>query len=366
MGIELYRDEMVPAVRAFNQRLRAHGITHRFPETAQSIALPPLPDRSIFQEYYLACEGDRVHGGYVLKRQPLALDGAIVPVGNYQFPLSEGIIDPEHVSLGVRFLRHAMKKQPRLYTLGLGGHDEAIARLLRAAGWTLGEVPFYFKVFHPTRLLHELTPLRKTRWRRLAADALAVTRLGALGLFLYGRLFHPVRAAIDRSLASRRVDAFGSWADGVWQRCLGRYRTMTVRDRATLEVLYQKARFIRLQLLRGETTVGWSVLLATQMAANKYFGRMCVGTLVDCLALPEDAEAVTLASMEELKAAGCDLAISNQQHRSWCRALERCGFSAGPSNFLLGFSPALKTALHPIDWAELHFNRGDGDGPYNL
>jgi hypothetical protein len=364
--IELYRDERVPAVRDFNQRLRAHGIQHRFPETARSIALPPLPERSIFQEYYLACEGERVHGGYVLKRQPLVLDGELISAGNYQFPLSEGIIDPTHVSLGVRFLRHAMKQQPRLYTLGLGGHDEAIARLLRAAGWTLGEVPFYFKVFHASPLLRELAPLRTTRLRRLAADALAITRLGSLGLFFFDRLFRPVRARLDRSIAWQRVDSFGGWADDLWQRCRDHYRMMTVRDRDTLEILYPESRFIRVRLTRRDSTIGWSVLLATQMEANKYFGRMRVGTLVDCLALPEDAEAVALASMEELKTAGCDIAISNQQHRSWGRALERAGFSQGPSNFILGFSPALKNDLEPIDWRGLHFNRGDGDGPYNL
>jgi hypothetical protein len=366
--IQPYRDEMVPAVRAFNQRLREHGIRHRFPETAQSLTLPALPGRSIYQEYFLACDGDTVHGGYVLKRQQLALDGAILPVGNYQFPLSEGIIDPRHVSLGMRFLRHAVRKQPLLYTLGLGGHDEAIARLLKAAGWTLGDVPFYFKVFHAGRFLRNLNKLRSTRLRRLAADTLALTGLGSLGLFLVERVANPTRARPDSAIACQRVGSFGSWADELWRRCLGRYRMMTVRDRATLEVLYpaEQARLIRLRLTRGQTTVGWAVLLDTRMVANKYFGDMRVGTLVDCLALPDHAEAVVLASMNELGAAGCDIAISNQLHRAWCRVLERCGFWAGPSNFLIGFSPQLAQKLRPLDLNQLHINRGDGDGPYNL
>jgi hypothetical protein len=366
--IRPYRDEMVPAVRAFNQRLRAHGLPHRFPETAQSLTLPALPGRLIYQEYFLACDGDTVHGGYVLKHQKLALDGGELPVGNYQFPVSEGIINPRHVSLGMRFLRHAVRKQPLLYTLGLGGHDEPIARLLKAAGWILGDVPFYFKVFHAGRFLRHLNQLRSSRLRRLAADTLALTGLGALGLFLAERVANPIRARPDPVIVCRRVDAFEAWADELWQRCLGRYRMMTVRDRATLEVLYpaEQARLIRLRLTRGETTVGWAVLLDTRMVANKYFGDMRVGTLVDCLALPEDAEAVVLASMNELRQAGCDLAISNQLHRAWCRVLERCGFWAGPSNFLLGFSPQLAQKLQPLDWSQLHINRGDGDGPYNL
>jgi len=368
--IQPYRDDRIPAVRAFNERLQARGVTYRFPETSQSATLPALPGRSIFREYYLACDGNAVRGGYVFQHQQLALDGVVIPIGNYQFPLSEGIVDHEYASLGARFLRHAVRKQPLLYTLGLGGQTEAITRLLRAGAWRLAEVPFYFKVFHARQFLRNIAPLRTSGARRIFADTLAATGGGSLGLFVFERIVRPVHVRADRSIVCERVGSFGPWADELWDRCLPRYTMMTVRDHATLEALYPlgQPRFIRLRLTRGTSTIGWAVLLDTQMSGNKYFGTMRVGTLVDCLALPEDAETVVLASMRHLRAAGCDIAITNQGHRAWCEALERCGFLAGPSNFLLALSPLLAQRIAPLDQRrdEVHVSRGDGDGPYNL
>jgi len=368
--IERYADHLIPAVRDFNGRLHARGITHRFPETAQSTSLPRLAGRTIFQEYYLAREDAVVRGGYVLKHQALALGGEVVRIGNYQFPLSEGILDPEYAPLGGRFLRHALRQQPMLYSLGLGGHEEAITRLLRAARWSVAEVPFYFRVFQARPFLRNIAPLRRTVARRLAADTAALSGLGAIGLFVFERMVWPTRARLDPGVTCEEESAFGPWADELWARCLGRYRMMTVRDRATLDALYpvEQRRFIRLRVRRASSTIGWAVLLDTQMSGNKYFGAMRVGTLVDCLAAPEDAEATVLWSMRRLRAAGCDLAVTNQGHRAWCHALERCGFVASPSNFLLALSPALARHVEPLAQRrdEVHVTRGDGDGPYNL
>jgi hypothetical protein len=59
-----------------------------------------------------------------------------------------------------------------------------------------------------------------------------------------------------------------------------------------------------------------------------------------------------------------DLIVSNQLHGAWVSALRGAGFRAGPSNFIFAMSKAL-TALIP-EGAEVHINRGDGDGPIHL
>jgi hypothetical protein len=364
-----YRDEHVDAVRAFNRALREHGVRHLFPERAAS-AVPPTPERTLFQELFLAREGGAVRGGYVFKHQRMALGGELTPIGNFQFPLSQGLVDPRYAALAARFVRHALKRQPLIYSLGLGGRDEAITRLFQAGGFRIAEVPFYFRVLHAAAFLRQIAPLRTTRLRRLCADALATSGLGALGLWAFERLVQPARATADRSIDCERVASFGPWADEVWARARARYAMVAERSAATLEALYPRAqpRFIRLRLSRAAQTIGWAVLLDTRMSRNKYFGSMRVGTLVDCLAEPEHAEAVVLASLDHLRRAGCDVAISNQSHRAWCSALEHAGFRAGPSNFLLALSPLLAKRVNPIEQRrdEVHINRGDGDGPYNL
>ena len=48
----------------------------------------------------------------------------------------------------------------------------------------------------------------------------------------------------------------------------------------------------------------------------------------------------------------------------WWKALRADGFLEGPSNFLLGTSPALTKLAASV--SEVHVNRGDGDGPVHL
>jgi hypothetical protein len=104
------------------------------------------------------------------------------------------------------------------------------------------------------------------------------------------------------------------------------------------------------------------------MSAHKQFGDLHVGTIVDCLALPENAESVIAAATELLTDRNVDLIVSNQSHPWWCSALTANGFLSGPSNFALATSPKLTQMIASTDQAftRIHINRGDGDGPINL
>ncbi len=104
------------------------------------------------------------------------------------------------------------------------------------------------------------------------------------------------------------------------------------------------------------------------MSGHKQFGDMHVGTLVDCLAAPDDARDVVACARDVLKADGVDLIISNQSSEAWRHALQACGFLNGPSNLPFLAAPQLAALVQPFDEASrrFHINRGDGDGPIHL
>jgi hypothetical protein len=345
-----YTAEWSPAVREFNARLAAGGAEMRFPET-------PLAGTVGF----LAVNNGIVRGGYLLRHQVFSLDGKPHPAAHYRLPLSEGIVDKAYAMLGGLLLRHALEQQPMLYALGMGGIDRPLPRMLKAAGWTVHPVPFRFRAIHPHAFLRNIRPLRRTAGRAFALDAAAWTGAGSAGL----RTLHFVRTRTrGRNLSVEPFGAWGAWADRLWEETAPAFSLAAVRDAATMQALYppDERRFIRLRVLRSGTLVGWVVLLDTAMRDHLQFGNMRVGTIVDCLAAPQDAAAVMQIATRELSARGVDLVISNQMHEAWSAALDASGFLAAPSNFIFAASPDLAvTAL-----ARVHMNRGDGDGPIHL
>jgi hypothetical protein len=104
------------------------------------------------------------------------------------------------------------------------------------------------------------------------------------------------------------------------------------------------------------------------MRDNKHFGNLRVGSIVDCLALAEQASGVVRAATRALEVRGVDLIVSNQSHAAWRAALQSAGFLRVPSNFRFAASPELAKLLDPLPttMAHIHLNWGDGDGPVPL
>jgi hypothetical protein len=353
MSLEIvaYTQEMVAAVREFNQRLLAGGgllaggalADQQFPET-------PSPGWMPGMELFLAVEGSMVRGGYILRRQSFSISGATLPVAHYRLPLSEGIVNRSYAMLGLRMVRDALSREPRLYALGMGGCDQPLPAMLKRLGWSTCAVPFYFKVLHPGRFVRHIEALRNSPLRRAALDAAAYSGAGWLGMKALGLV-----TGFGRRLPVCAVDlapGFAPWADEVWERSRSAYALTAQRDAATLERLYPASdpRFLRVR-----APGGWAVVLDTQMHGHKQFGDMRVGTIVDCLAPPECAGAVIRAAAGLLEQRGVDLIVSNQLHGAWCTALVESGFRMGPSNYLLALSPALAEAAggektRPQEW----------------
>jgi hypothetical protein len=347
-----YAEEAVPAVRELNQRLLAGGVAAdlQFPETPDPGWMPGM-------KLFLAVEEGAVRGGYILRRQNFSMAGATWAAAHYRLPISEGVINRAYAMLGLRMVRDALSREPRLYALGMGGWDNPLPRMLKRLGWTMCAVPFHFKVVHPGRFLRNICALRTSPLRRAALDVAAFTGAGWLGMKALGLARRMPPNASDLAAG------FAPWADEVWERSRPAYRLLAQRDAATLDQLYPPAgpRFLRVRAADG-----WAVLLDTQMQGHKQFGDMRVGSIVDCLAPPESAGAVIRAATWQLEQRGVDMIVSNQLHAVWSRALEESGFRTGPSNYLLALSPAFAQETGGANHDQFHINRGDGDGPIHL
>jgi hypothetical protein len=362
-----YTEEMEGSVREFNARLHAGGeLQFRFPEN-HNPPFPKLADRDLYQESFLLVQHGGVRGAYMLKHQKFAIRGTIQQIAcGPQLPISEGIVDPRYGLNGVLLLRHALLQQPLLFAVGIGGMEEALAKLLRAVGWTVYPVSFYFKIIHPNEFLQNIRYLRRGPAQCFMLDLLRHTGIGATGVSLLQLRFEKD----DSSVQADSVAEFGAWADALWGECSNKYSFIAVRDSRTLGILYPPTdpRFLRLRVSRDGKTIGWAMLMDTQMSEHKYFGNMRVGSLVDCLSLPEDSLAVTRAGTHFLQERGVTVIVSNQASSSWCSALAGSGFLKGPSNYILAMSKKLVEKLQPIELfrRDIHINRGDGDGPINL
>ena len=339
IAIRPFTEEWTGAVRDFNLRIAGTGFDY---------PLDPAPD------HFLAVEDAHMRGGYVLGRQRFWLQGKAVDVAHYRLPVVEGLgADRTYATLGLQLIRHALKQQPLLYALGMGGFHQPLPRMLKALGWNLRAVPFLFKVNRAGRFLRNIQVLRTSPARRVAMDLAADSGLGGLGLWLLQR-------RLRGSSAGEVMGSFTPWAEAIWSGSFAEYGALASRDSVRLDEFYRHAAVIRLKV----GTAGWAVVLDTQMRGDKYFGDMRLGSIADCLAAPAKAAVVMGAAVRFLEQRGVDLIVSNQLHPAWVAAVRGCGFREGPSNFIFAVSKGL-AELIPAG-AEVHMNRGDGDGPIHL
>lgn len=360
-----YQPEHIAAVRDLNRRLADGNAGFEFPEEPESATLPHQPGRSTYQEYFLALDDKRVHGGYILKTQGCAIGGNETTIGNYQLPLSEGIVNPHYALVGIQLLFDAMKRQPRLYSLGMGGITRPLPVMLRKTGWFVKLVPFYFLVRNPQRFLRNLSYLRHNAFTRALMESLYWSGLGFISL----QSFNAISSATTRN--RNRSDAvimgdFGDWTDKIWKEARKHYQFIGTRDVVTLQVFYpsEDPRFTRLMILDKGNAVGWAVVMATHLSEHKQFRNMHLGTIVDSLALPGYESAVIKHATEYLKMRNVDLVVANYSHDRWTQALRASGFIRGPSNYGFACSPDLHREISGIE--ACHLTRGDGDGPIHL
>lgn len=371
MGLRVVCYEVAhePAVRAFHARLRAAGaLPFTLPETA------PAQDRDTpapgveFRHFVVVDDAGDVHGGYFIRTQPFSIYGKVYAVGHYQSPLSEGLADKRYAAVGAVMLAHAREQQPLLFAMGMGGMDRPLPRMLRAAGWTILEAPFYFLVLNGKRFLRNIGPLRIRADRRVAADLLAFSGLGGLALKAIQKA--RTQSRFDKRYEPHAVQEFSDWTDQLWQATAERYSWSALRTADYLRFIYPRdePRYYGVQLTAGGLPQGWVQMLDCQPLDPSYFGEMQVAALADGVGLPEAIPSLVHSAVEAARKRHADLIISNQMHTDWTSALKAAGFWQGPSNYLLALSKELRRLLDPLEKAvpHIHFNRGDGDGRVNL
>jgi hypothetical protein len=362
-----YTERESAAARAFNHRMLAGNAPSDFllPESPPSDSAGD--DRAIRAVYYLAMEDDFVRGGLVLGDYPASLGGASITATICMAPLSEGIVDPKYSMLGMQFVRFLQKQTQYGFATGMGDPSNPYPRLLRASGWTILKVPFFFRVCRPRRFLRELPALNSTAGRRAVARVAEWTGMGAAGVAaLQARewLF-----AAHRGLSIGTVDEWGPWVDEIWEVCAASCAFSIARDLRTLRDLYppSESRLLRYSISRNGAPVGWAAAYDTTMQDSKFFGNLRVATILDCVARPADLAMSVAAISHALKGRGVDLIITNQGHALWQDAFRRCGFREGPSNYCFGMSKSVAGPVRAgLGEQAIYLTRGDGDGRMHL
>jgi hypothetical protein len=364
--------ELSAAVHAFNLRMRAGGSPWGFYVDPHPDWVPRTsPKQSVWREYYLAIdETNEVRGAFALKPQEWWVRGETHVVADWQGPFSEGSVNPKYATLGLRLLRDMLSKQPLLYSWGHGGNEQPVVQMLRKMDWLMHETPFCLRVLRPARFLRRNAYLRGTRLRRAVLDLAALTGAGAIGL--------PALQALQRLRHYRRfhgtaveVQAFGAWADELWERCKPRYAALAVRDAAAMNALAPALGWppvTRLKVESAGRVIGWALVMATRMRGDARFGDLHVGSIIDCLAEPDAAGDVVAAATSFLRAREVDIIASNQSHPAWTRGFAQNGYLVLPKRRLFAASPALRRLLEPLEETTvgLHVTNMDGHGPHGF
>jgi hypothetical protein len=241
--------------------------------------------------------------------------------------------------------------------------------MLRTLGWLLHTTPFCIRVNRPFRFLRHNAYLRRTAGRRRLLDVLAFTGIGPLGL----RAMTAAKQGLRRAPAATAevVDSFGPWADELWESCKSSYQAIAVRDSASMNVLIPQVGWppaTRLRVKARGQDVGWAAVMETAMSGDERFGDLRVGSVVDCLARPEDAALVISAAWNYLRDRAFDVVVSNQAHPDWARGFAANGFSVLPNRRIFAASPMFAAELAPIEETGrgLHLTNLDGHGPMAL
>ena len=368
--IQRYGPEHEPAVQEFNRRLQQSSDDPNlvFSKTAIPRWLPPSGNNSVWNEFFVAVEGQSVRGAYGLKQEMVFIRGkGLHRVACYHHPLSEGIVDRSYASVGALLARDALARQPLLYALGMGGVERPLARMLKALGFSLTTIPFYFRVVRPSTFLREMQALRQQRWRAILMNIAAATGTGWLAIKSVQGIAKLRGRPAD--FVAEEVAEFSDWADGLWNEAKNGVSMAAVRDASTLRLLYPPSvtSTRRLRISRNGVAIGWAIIGERREDAK--FGKMRGGSIVDCWASEENMASVVKAATQALEKNGAekdgvDLIVSNQSHHAWCSAFEKSGFLKGPSNFIFAASKKLTELLQPLEEnrPSFHVTRADGDG----
>ena len=344
-----YAEEWESAVGRANIRL---GLSGGAPFLLPDRAAPNANAGPVRRQYWLVVDSDgEVRGGCLLQFHPGWVDGEEASVVNVQSPLSEGLADRRHAGVAPWLVRELVRRHPFSYSVGMGGEHMPYPRLLRALGWRVEPVPFYFRVLAGRQFLANIQPLRRhPKLGRLAAIGGAIPLLpdAAFALLHSWRTRDSAHGITPRQKAPE------------WTGLRPRYGFAMDRTAVILDALYPPGDrdFLRLHVPGGA-----GVLRVSASQGHAHFGNLTVATLVEAFCQPGAEGALLRAAVDGARAKGAGLLLTNQTAPELLQALRSAGWLTYASNYLLAISPPLAVRLRE---QPVYVNRGDGDGLLNL
>ena len=363
LRITPFLKEHEAAASRFNQRMQEGRaatdflLPERAPEMSGTDTLRPV-------QFVAVDNAGEIHGGMLCVCCPASVNGSVTSALNLQSVLSEGLVDPRHAMVGAQLVKFAVKQNPYVYVVGMGNEGRPLPRLLRACGWKVRPVPFYFRLLHGGRCFRQLGPLRGRALYRIAGTAAAATGAASLA----ARFFHRVAAPARRLAREQNVSGSIGWSacpDPLWDAFQRKISFGVLRDAHHAELLYSADGNAeqRVEVTARGRAVAWFSLYVTRMRDNPYFGNLTVATLADCIGEPDWLAAALAQAAACARGDGADLLITNQQHRVLREACVQAGFRKAESNFLLATSPALSAGIQEDT---VYVTRRDGDGLIHL
>jgi hypothetical protein len=366
LRIELRTERHELAAGRFNVRLRDAKAPIDFFLPEKVATENPPASSAVSKRYYVVLEDGEVRASVYVQDQPAWVGGTVHSVWNVQSIISEGIVNPNYSSVALFLMKELLKRNPLIYSVGMGSETMPYPRLLKALRWDVSPVPFFFRVRRAPKFLQNLQSLRRHHLKRALADIGAYTGIGSFLIHAYQTL----KSNMPEAVATYdRLDQFDDWVDQVWEKAKKELSFSIESTAGVLNALLPIAddRLFRLRIISEGSAIGWAILLISDYRSHTHFGNMRVGTIVDAMSWPGKERSVVAAALDALSEHRVDLAIANERQQSWQRAFGSAGFLRGPSNYLLGLSPQLAATISAHGhYQRIHVNRADGDGICNL
>lgn len=299
-----------PAVRDFNTRMAAAGASGFF-ESPVPDWLPPRPGSPTSRQLFVAIgDGDRAHGGYVLRHEHAVIGGAGRDVASVQGPVSEGAADSRHARTSFLLIKDMVRRHPLLYGWGLETRPDMLG-LFGMFGWRSSASP---------TLLWWGLPVLRTRHR-----------------------WPP-------GVEVRHEPSFGDWADTVWREGASGYAFVTRRDSPTMNAVYppEDKTFHRMTVIHEGELAGWFVAGVRRFSRHPRFRSLRVGAIWDAFAPPRHAGTVIGAAHTWLARAGAAVILASFSDQRWDGQLRRRGFRPRGNDRHFLVSPELDAELTRI------------------
>jgi hypothetical protein len=360
-----------PKVEAFNRRMATAGSRYRLTLNKGFKTVADRENSPITQEKIFCFDDEEIRGGASVKRMTFRVNGSTEEVATWVAPVSEGLVNPDFAMVAPRIEREVRRRFPLIYSTG--ALDSPAGQMMYRGGWYTHPVPFHFAVLRASPFLRNISYLRRGRLLRVVTDVAALSGAGKVGLALL-RFAQQCRGQHPdvSNVTIERVEKWGEWVDDVWESVRGKYSLIGDRSRNALEALYpsDNPHFIRLRFKRTGTDqlLGWAVVTVSKLKNHNYFGGMVLGSIIDVLALPENAYAAASGTLMSIRESGGDLVVVNHSDCRWNEAFKRAGMMSARTNHFLFLGRELEKRLRPLEEniERFYFTRGDGHGPMNL